>query len=353
MGTARRVRAIGSWALAGAACTAGPREDAVGETDFSANGAASSTSTGDNPVPAPVETDTDPEAADTDATHFDVADGGATGGPGEGGSGCGAVDFLFVVDSSGSMAAHQENLVANFPTFVDGFLAAAQTVTSVHVGVVTSDAYAWNAPECVEIGQLVTRTRLPDGETPICGPWGGRNYLTDADDLATGFSCAARVGIHGDQCERPMQGLLDAVEGLHAGAGDCNAGFLREDSLLVVVLLTDEWDGPGDPEEPYCEPTPGTPDDWFEAVVHARDGVESNVVVLSLINYETTPGAGPCPPCGMTGCNAFFDTRDIQTFTERFEHGLVGGLCETDYGPYFQAATDIVIDACDGYTPVG
>ena len=33
-----------------------------------------------------------------------------------------------------------------------------------------------------------------------------------------------------------------------AGAGGCNQGFLRDDALLVVVVITDEYDGEGDPE---------------------------------------------------------------------------------------------------------
>ena len=352
MGAARTIGVFGLWVLTGTACAYDPRSEDLGGTDGLSGAGSSSDSSGVEDPSEDVGTTTGDGSDEDGGIKLDlsVPDAGPIDG---GGPGCAAVDFLFVVDSSGSMFVHQESLVANFATFVDGIREAADTVDSVHVGVVTSDAYEFNAEQCSDIGQLVTQTRLPDGTTPVCGPWEGRNYLTDADDLESGFACAARVGIHGDQCERPMEGLLRAVDGTHAGAGDCNAGFLREDSLLVIVLLTDEWDGPSDPELPYCDPSPGTPDDWYETVVEARGGIESNVVVLSLLNYETAPGAGPCPPCGSIGCVDEFDTRHVQSFTERFAYGFLGGVCERDYGPYFAAATDVVASACDGYTPVG
>ena len=56
------------------------------------------------------------------------------------------------------------------------------------------------------------------------------------------------MGAGGDGYERPMNAMEAAVRGDHAGPGQCNEGFLREDALLVLVIITDEWDGPGDPE---------------------------------------------------------------------------------------------------------
>ena len=41
--------------------------------------------------------------------------------------GCGAVDFLFVVDNSGSMSDDQRNLIENFPTLIQGELFRIKT----------------------------------------------------------------------------------------------------------------------------------------------------------------------------------------------------------------------------------
>ncbi|MEB0161126.1 hypothetical protein, partial [Pseudomonas sp. AH2 (2023)] len=76
----------------------------------------------------------------------------------------------------------------------------------------------------------------------------------------------------------------------------CNEGFLRDDALLVVVVITDEWDGPGDPEDMGGQRDPptslGTPQSWHDAVVAAKNGLGQNVAALAITNYKD----GPCPP---------------------------------------------------------
>ena len=352
----RRTGSISLFFLVCTACGGAPRDDEPLAAGTDASAMPSGDAGDEDDVEPPADGEGSGEGSDgDDDVRLDVGppDGG-TGLDPDAGPGCSAVDFLFVVDSSGSMYAHQQNLIANFGTFIDGIESTLDDVDTYHVGVVTSDAYEWNDPACGEIGELVVQTRLPDGSAPVCGPYGGgRNYMTDGEDLEDAFSCAAQVGIHGDTCERPMEALVRAVDGTHAEPGGCNEGFLREDSLLVVVILTDEWDGPDEPELPYCQPSAGSPNEWFDAVVEARGGIESNIAVLSLVNWEESPGAGPCPPCGSIGCDPVYDTRHVQTFTEMFTHGFMGGLCVEDYGDYFAEAVDVVESACSSYTPVG
>src|SRR5688500_13270586 len=69
--------------------------------------------------------------------------GGIPDSPGEQ-VGCRAVDFLFVIDNSGSMATFQTNLVSNFGAFISGIQDTLVEVDSYHIGVITSDAYSYN-----------------------------------------------------------------------------------------------------------------------------------------------------------------------------------------------------------------
>src|SRR5690606_3984673 len=100
---------------------------------------------------------------------------------------------------------------------------------------------------------------------------GGR-YMTAADDLEEAFACAATVGVDGEGIERPMDALVTALA-LSGSLAPCNDGFLREDSLLVVVLVTDEEDS-GD--------SAGDPASWYESIVSARGDDPSRIVMLSL-----------------------------------------------------------------------
>lgn len=262
---------------------------------------------------------------------------------------CEKVDFVFVIDASQSMIGEQNNLIDNFPTFIAG-LESTVAAEDFQLGVHTSDddPMGWNTPACTgELSALVARTGGMWSSQSACAPFAnGLNFMTPADELEQAFACAAAVGTDGGGRELPMQTVIEVVQEPLDAPGACNQGYLRDDSLLVVVVITDEADGPGDPEannDPDAT-SPGDPDAWFDAVVAARGGVESNIVMLTLANYA----GGPCPP--EMNVN---DGANLVEFTEKFTHGIVGGVCEADYGPYFAQAIAVIDDACDDYTPVG
>ncbi|WP_266221873.1 hypothetical protein [Paraliomyxa miuraensis] len=258
---------------------------------------------------------------------------------------CGKVDFLFVIDNSGSMYEEQVNLVNSFPGFIAAIQGTLDTVEEYNLGVVTTDAYSYNnaVPGCSVLGGLVTKTGGGQSSNMVCGPYdAGNNYMTEIDDLAVSFACAAQVGTSGNGYELTMQAMLDAVDPSLplAMAGGCNEGFIREDALLVLVIITDEYDGVGDPEGMTSA---GTPGDWYDAVVAAKGGIPENVVVVSLVNAV----GGPCPP-GST----VYDGVNIVDFTNMFgANGLVGGVCELDYSPVFTQAVSVIDVACDNFMP--
>ncbi len=264
--------------------------------------------------------------------------------------GCNAVDFLFVIDDSGSMFDNQVNLIANFPTFSDGIQATLVDVTSYQVGVVATDAYQFNDPPCGQLGDLVISTQGGfDSSNMVCGPYAdGHNYMTEEDDLATSFACAAQLGSNGSGGEKPMEAMMQTLSDFHDGDGECNEGFIRDEALLVVVIISDEADGPGDPDG-LGQISVGDPEIWYQAVVDAKDGIEQNAVVMSLIHYNAgeDEDPSPCPPPTPVD-----NGENIKVFTQMFEHnGFVGGICLPDYGPLFEEATSIIEIACDNFIP--
>lgn len=251
---------------------------------------------------------------------------------------CSAVDFLFVIDDSESMEVHQENLRASFEPFITGIESALDDVDDYHVGVVTTDAYRGNAEGCRQLGALVTSTLPPQGSARRdCGPFAeGHRFMTEQDDLAEAFDCVADVGIRGVRDEQPMAAMRRAITPSTGWWRECNEGFVRDDALLVEVIITDEADGeriPGDPREPP------TPEDWFRTVVDVK-GIESNAVVVSLLN-------GVTPECPVL--DPAFDGNNIAELTRMFTHGFVGGICEPHYGEVFARAVDVIDEACTEY----
>jgi hypothetical protein len=299
----------------------------------------------------------DPDGPDS-AGKLDVLGddtGASMGGDSSTDAGCKKVDLLFVIDNSGSMADEQINLVSSFPALIDGMRTELADTMGYNVGVISSDTYVGDI-SCLPLqdGTLITQTSGVDSSNGVCGPFAsGKRFMTEADDLETKFACAAQIGTSGDGNERPMAALSAALSPGLTGPGMCNEGFLRDDALLVVVLITDEED---DHELDGCmqDPQPGSPGDpagWFNAVIAAKGGDESKVVVLSLVGPSEPP---QCP--ALDKCNGGIDGAEVATrvleFTDMFTYGFVGPICEP-YGPLFVEAIGVIKSACDEFEPPG
>ncbi|MEQ1505704.1 MAG: hypothetical protein ABMB14_25950 [Myxococcota bacterium] len=126
-------------------------------------------------------------------------------------------DVLFVVDSSGSMEDDQQSLITAFPAFMDYFLTL--TELDYHIGVIDTDWY-------LNAGRL----RETNGMR-----WVDRTVV----DPVPMFQTLALVGILGSGDEMSQQNVWEALE---TQRDDWNAGFLREDAFLSVIVISDEDD---------------------------------------------------------------------------------------------------------------
>jgi len=294
-----------------------------------------------------------------DGIRFDIADGGGDGSQDpDGDSGCKKVDFLFVIDSSGSMMFEQDALLRSFPGFIDAIVEKVE-LDDFHVMAI--DAGKMDKAGC---DGVLGAGQTKSGEGDDCGLVGEHRYATQAQpDLEQAFSCAANRGDMGTDNEQTMLAMTEAVGPLSA-AGQCNEGFVRDDAILVITVITDEEDDPGDTggfwtADGECTNvdedanSPGGPGVWYDAVVAAKHGDPEAVVVLALIgdcdlngectgmklDYEGIIGAEPAPR--------------IRDFAQRFQYGQVGPVCVDDYAPFFRAAVDQIDLACDEFVPPG
>jgi hypothetical protein len=348
-------------ALACSPADRGEREvssGASGLTAAEAGGIGDATSGG----PGTAETGPHGEDAATSADGgpggiFDV--GGAestTGGHMVSDDECQKIDFLFVIDNSGSMANEQATLINSFP----GFIAAiGSTVNAQNYQLMVVDTDEASNSLCTELcatfptcfGTACNTIPEPtacdvelgggvikDAKGVPCEVVGDARYLTEEQtDLDETFACIARVGIGGQDVERPMQAMLAAL-GEQAGGGACNAGFVRDDAILVVTFITDEEDE-GD--------SLGDPAAWYDALVQVKGGNEAAIVVLGLVGDSDVPG-GSCGPLGLAE-----PSPRLRSFAESFGFGSWGSICNPDYAPFFDDAVAVIDSACEIFEPEG
>jgi hypothetical protein len=344
-----------------------------GGVTFSTTNTTASTSaeTGDDSMDPTDTNTTDPtdtaDTADTADTGLkldtlNTEEGPTTADDGGSEAGCKAIDFLFVIDNSGSMGDNQQNLINSFPGFISKIQETIADVDSYHIMVAKTDEN-WNDcqiecnffPFLCQFGDVNACNGAPsvcdetlgagvnfpigeDASNMYCDLTGGQRYITPSEPLAAlpqKFTCIASVGTDGDSSEMPMASLTEAIGPALNGPGGCNSGFLRDDAVLVVTIITDEED----------DDSPGTPDGWYQNIIAQKAGDGSGVVVLGLIN-DTDAGNPVCPVESQ-------DPAKIREFIEKFPNHIKGSVCEVDYSPFFDQAVDLINTTCDDYVPVG
>lgn len=367
-----------------AACTTEIRGEAAsfgtGDPGGVGTGGAPTDGADDSPAGGTADGD-DGTGAGPAPIKLDVAGGQASADDGGGEAGCDKVDFLFVVDNSGSMEDEQQNLVASFPGFIST-IKDTLMAQDYHIMVVDTDAESLSfssinctnnvctcmpEPQCcyalcsgngpIQInppptecaGMACDGFELPTGcpvtlgagkaEDPLGNPCGIENdarFMTDSQpDLEGTFECVAVVGAGGDGNERPMEAMSLAVTN-ETAVGGCQEGFLRDDAILVVTFITDEEDGG----------STGTPAAWRQTLVDAKGGNEDAIVVLGLLGDAGVAG-GTC-----NGDQAD-DAQALRTFAESFAHGAWASVCAPSYNGFFEDAVSVIDTTCDEFVPEG
>jgi hypothetical protein len=253
--------------------------------------------------------------------------------------GCKNIDFLFVIDNSDSMEDEQENLARSFPGFVD-VMQRELRAQDFHIMVVGTggdreedDEPTLDPIECEEV-QGAGRRRSEEGDD--CGIQGGLPFMTSSQpELEATFSCVARVGTDGSAIEEPMDAVLAATgEGLN-DAGRCNAGFLRDDAVLVVTFITDEED----------RRSQGEPEEWRSILLNRKFDNPDALVVLGLVGDNNVDGGLLGGPCSLLDADG---APRLQSFVEGLS-GVLGSVCAPDYAPFFATAVSTIDSACDEF----
>jgi len=344
------------------------------------------------------------------------------------------VDVLFMVDNSGSMREEQALLREEIPRMIrvlasgnrdDDLELEFTPVRSMHVGVITSDMGAGSPPTASDVpscnpglgddGIMVNTASGAGCDTTFPSRVFAFERGGDEDVFGAQIGCVADLGTGGCGFEQQLEATLKALSPAastdfvasdylaptfvagtgHAGPGGANEGFLRADSALAIVVLTDEEDCSvpdyglfystfpgGGPPNLRCNRNPGSlfeieryiegfaqlrqspsllvyaaivgiPGDLAGSDIDAYDAMLGDPR-LELIEIDANPAPGLdslAPSCDTDNGLAYPPRRIVGVARGLAELGAsttVQSICAASFGPAIDVIIDRLIDALGG-----
>ncbi len=279
--------------------------------------------------------------------------------------GCkGKVDLLFLISSYGTMKTEQAQLVASFPGFVST-IEDKLADFDVHIMVANpiGEWAGWPCEEscnddpqnCAEYGyqcnvypKLITScdetlgagltfNAGADAANRQCELFGGNRYIIGGEPyMNDALECVAKVGWSGGI--PPMgDALIAALKPQINAEGGCNAGFLREEALLVVAFISDAID----------EASTSWPYQQYDAIIAAKKDPNA-VVMLGVVPQPLKAGEQEEPGCVYQSDP--INKGKIRDLIDRFPHAY-GDTCADSYAPFFDEAADLIGEVCGKFVP--
>lgn len=203
------------------------------------------------------------------------------------------VDILFVVDDSGSMSSHQDDLAANVKLFTQAML--ANQILDYHIGVVTSNMDSIPTGGATRDGELFGKqekfiTRLtPNGAIEL------QNNL--------------KPGTGGSATEKFFEPVIAALT--PPKVSTTNQGFFRPDAFLAIVFVTDA-----------NEQSQMTSKEFYDELLRLKGGEPDKIITYGVYiptTDRTCERGGEEEP---TKLEEFFTLAKTKTL----------GLCDPDFG---------------------
>ncbi len=267
---------------------------------------------------------------------------------------CEKIDFLFVIDNSGSMQEEQTNLIANFPAFaqlIDQYVNQAGSSIDYRIAVTTAGR---DVTYMVSFGGLTLPVTEPGDNGEFrrgCGlgqPWIARG---DAD-MSSKFSCIANVGTTGPGIEMPLLGMEWSLN--QRMADGTNAGFLRDDALLAIIILSDQDDCSREDDAFAFDPTQPTCNQGAAEMLplaHYVDFVDG--LAGGRGRWATAVIAGPGPGRCQSQFGEATNSPRLQQFVDQVgDNASFSSICEGDLTGALNDALSTFQSACESFPPI-
>jgi hypothetical protein len=292
--------------------------------------------------------DGEPGDGDGDQTKLDMQDSDTDNPCAE--TGCKKVDLLFSIDGSLSMIEEINALKAG-----QAFLGIVNTLENLNcgnidyrIGVTDDNDHGWLAPN----------------NWPDPNPWFDSLDYTAAQISVHFQAAVSKVGDGGTPigCEHVLTSAVTLLDG-------DTTGFLRDDALLVLVLVSDTddlgiYDQPGQNTCGVgCQIAPTPVQTLYDTLVALKGGDPAGVSAIVIAgDPSVTDGLNFCGQPGSCGCGGLdclalqadrlYEFAAIQAGTNGYAADICDGASEVPAAVQ-TAMSDNIDLACQDFEPVG
>jgi hypothetical protein len=207
-----------------------------------------------------------------------------------------SVDLLIVVDTSPGAAPTTAAFAADLPDFVDELLFAfpgdVAPAIDLQVGVITA-----NPAEHGELRSAATATCAAAADGPVVhyvqDQW-SRITTNYTGTLAASIQCLLPADGSGPATARPLATMAAALD----GSATANAGFLRADAALAILVVTNQDDCSGSATTPFgCAQAAWTCTPPLDATPGERTGCIATADPVGLLSLDAvTSGLAQLKP---------------------------------------------------------
>lgn len=224
-------------------------------------------------------------------------------------------------------------ITPDFTTTADNLCGASCDPIKMPCDVVPEHVCMQSWEDCDwALGSGVNFPRGTGASNKLCPTTEGRRYARSQDpQFHEAVDCLLHVGRSGTGKGYVALTPMAALKPGMVADGGCNAGFLRDDAMLVVVIVAITAGGSDT----------GTPMEWAQNLLAIKGGYEDGVVLVML-----TDGVPPEPECGD------FSSK-LRTFGELVPNHVLGCDTAPDFTPFVTAAVDKIDAVCDQFVPPG
>ncbi len=236
------------------------------------------------------------------------------------------IDILWVVDNSASMGPFQQKLVANFNAFIQEFVKKGY---DFHIAVTTTEAYLSGGFYTSNLSYSVFKDGVGTTHT-------GYSIIDPTTpNIVQTFTTNATQGDQGSGDENAFSSIKAVFQ------NPANASFLRPDSFLGVIILSDEDDFSDPTRQQYSWSLQGGIPD-HDYLNPGLDTVDSYVSYLDSLTHSTSPASRKYNVSAVTVLDSTcLNAHKAQSATtiigKRYMElvtktgGVLGDICSADY----------------------